>query len=318
MAEFQGLIPEESILDRLRFENPWWQTGSVDELIKKMNRRPYFRLFYPLIEDKSLRRAIVLMGPRRVGKTVMMYHAIQELMDEATPPSSIFFAAIDNPVYADLSLEKMMQLAMKATGRVNAQGAYVFFDEIQYLNDWERHLKVLVDCYPETKFIVSGSSGAALRVKSNESGAGRFHDFLLPPLTFHEFLHLQNLRGLVRESDDENATPPVARYHAIDIKTLNDQFFRYLNYGGYPEVLFSETVRGDMSRFIKKDIVDKVLLRDLPGLYGITDIQELNRFFTYLAYHTGKEFSPQTMVNCATNFGTNLKRGTPLLVVQHC
>jgi predicted AAA+ superfamily ATPase len=48
-----------------------------------------------------------------------------------------------------------------------------------------------------------------------------------------------------------------------------------------------------MPRFVKNDIIDKVLLRDLPSLYGIRDVQELNRFFTYLAFNTGKEFSPQ-------------------------
>jgi predicted AAA+ superfamily ATPase len=36
-----------------------------------------------------------------------------------------------------------------------------FYDEIQYLKDWERHLKVLVDSYPETKFI----DAAAKRLK---------------------------------------------------------------------------------------------------------------------------------------------------------
>lgn len=41
--------------------------------------------------------------------------------------------------------------------------------------------------------------------------------------------------------------------------------------------------------------MDKVLLRDLPSLYGIKDVQELNRFFTYVAYHTGNEFSYQRM-----------------------
>ena len=44
--------------------------------------------------------------------------------------------------------------------------------------------KVLVDSYPETKFIVSGSAAAALKWHSTESGAGRFTDFMLPPLTF--------------------------------------------------------------------------------------------------------------------------------------
>lgn len=50
-----------------------------------------------------------------------------------------------------------------------------------------------------------------------------------------------------------------------------------------------------MGRYVKNDIVDKVLLRDLPSLYGIKDVQELNRFFTYLAYGTGNEFSYETM-----------------------
>jgi predicted AAA+ superfamily ATPase len=40
---------------------------------------------------------------------------------------------------------------------------------------------------------------------------------------------------------------------------------------------------------------DQVLLRDLPSLYGIKDVQELNRFFTYIAYNTGNEFSYEKM-----------------------
>ena len=52
-----------------------------------------------------------------------------------------------------------------------------FFDEIQYLKNWEIHLKSLVDRNRRTKFIASGSAAAALRMKSIESGAGRFSDF---------------------------------------------------------------------------------------------------------------------------------------------
>ncbi|MDZ4785584.1 MAG: DUF4143 domain-containing protein [bacterium] len=63
------------------------------------------------------------------------------------------------------------------------------------------------------------------------------------------------------------------------------------NFGGYPEAVFSETIRQDPSQYIKSDIIDKVLLRDLPSLYGISDIQELNRLFTTLAYNSGNEVS---------------------------
>ena len=80
-----------------------------------------------------------------------------------------------------------------------------------------------------------------------------------------------------------------------DTKELNREFVHYLNFGGYPEVVLSEKIPSDMGRYVKNDIVDKVLLRDLPSLYGIKDVQELNMFFTYIAYNTGNEFSYETM-----------------------
>jgi predicted AAA+ superfamily ATPase len=72
---------------------------------------------------------------------------------------------------------------------------------------------------------------------------------------------------------------------------LNEQFVEYVNFGGYPELALSPTVRGNPERFVKSDIVDKVLLRDLPQLYGIKDIQELNSLFTLLAFNTAEEVS---------------------------
>ncbi|MFT6844837.1 MAG: putative AAA+ superfamily ATPase [Flavobacteriales bacterium] len=46
-----------------------------------MPRRLYFLLFKPLVKEREIRRAVVLMGPRRVGKTVMLYHMVQELIE---------------------------------------------------------------------------------------------------------------------------------------------------------------------------------------------------------------------------------------------
>src|SRR5690606_35841405 len=156
-------------------------------------------------------------------------------------------------------------------------------------------LKVLVDTYPVTKFIVSGSAAAALRWHSTESGAGRFTDFMLPPLTFREFIHLKNRNHLIRHSKIQYGNAAIPYWLPINIDELNNEFFDYLNFGGYPEVVLSEKIQKDMGRYVKNDIVDKVLLRDLPSLYGIKDVQELNRFFTYIAYNTGNEFSYETM-----------------------
>ncbi|PKR80958.1 ATPase [Brumimicrobium salinarum] len=288
---FDTVIPTSKRIERLRYENPWWVTGAVQEVYQKMSRRLYFDLFYPFVKETNIKRAVVLMGPRRVGKTVMMYHSIHALLEEGVPRKNVFFIGIDNPIYMHLGLEDVLLLAQEAVQLDHLEGCFVFFDEIQYLKDWERHLKVLVDSYPKTKFVVSGSAAAALRLQSTESGAGRFTDFMLPPLTFHEYIHLKGLQDLVQQKTIRYNQQDIPFYTTHNIKELNKVFFHYLNYGGYPEVVLSEHIQSDMGRYVKSDIVDKVLLRDLPSLYGIKDVQELNSFFTYIAYNSGNEFS---------------------------
>ncbi len=282
---------EEQIIARLQFENPWWTTGCLDDYYKTFNPRLYFKLFYPLVKNTAVHRANVLMGPRRVGKTVMLYHTIQQLIADGVSPQKILYASVETPIYNNIPLEDIFTMAKKATGNMNSDDWFIFFDEIQYLKDWEVHLKNLVDSYHRTKFIASGSAAAALKLKSNESGAGRFTDFMLPPLTFFEFIHLKNMTALIKP---ETITwkGNIAIFSATtNISELNKQFINYVNFGGYPEVIFNMEIQSNPGRFMRADIVDKVLLRDLPGLYGIQDVQELNSLFTTIAWNSGQECS---------------------------
>ncbi len=234
------------------------------------------------------------MGPRRVGKTVMMYHAIQGLLSKNIDPLKIAFISIETPIYNNIDLERLFSLCRKATGKSELDGWYIFFDEIQYLKNWEVHLKSLVDSYPSVRFVVSGSVAAALKLKSNESGAGRFTDFMLPSLTFNEFLNIKQLQHLIISKNTSRADIN-DWFETNNINELNRHFIDYINFGGYPEVIFSEEIQQNPGRYIRNDIIDKVLLRDLPMLYGIRDIQELNSLFTVIAYKSGNEFSLETL-----------------------
>ena len=281
-------IPLEQVLRNVRSENPWWaEPHAIHERYQALRRRSYFDLLYPLLTDASVRRAVLLMGPRRVGKTVLIHHAIQQLIDDGVPVRNICYVSVDHPIYNTLGLLDLVERYAQAAGVVLDDGPrFVFFDEVQYVRDWEVHLKVLVDSHPEVRFVASGSAAAALRLRSIESGAGRFTDFLLPPLTFHEYLELLGKNDLIGEQNEETGF-----FSPTDLEALNAAFVHYLNFGGYPEVIFSEAIQADPARFIKSDIIDKVLLRDLPGLYGIQDIQELNYLFTTLAFNTANEVS---------------------------
>jgi uncharacterized protein len=297
MAKAKQLNPfsEQLITDRLRFENPWWVDGKTELEYSQKPRRLYFNLFHPLVEDFEVNRAVVLMGPRRVGKTVMMNHTIQHLLDNGINPKKICFINIENPIYNNIHLEQLFIYARKATSENDPKGWFVFFDEIQYLKEWEVHVKVLVDSFPKTKFVVSGSAAAALKLASNESGAGRFTDFMLPPLTFNEYISLKGLSQLIIPSSLKWNGNITRFCSTVNIKELNSHFIDYINFGGYPEVIFSEKIQANPGRYIRSDIVDKVLLRDLPSLYGIQDVQELNSLFTTLAYHSGNEVSLESL-----------------------
>jgi len=282
---------EEQIISKIKFENSWWETGAIDSYYSGMKKRLYFNLFAPLVYEKNIKRAIVLMGPRRVGKTVLLFHLVQDLISKGINPKNICYLSIENPIYSGLALESLLLHFFSITGQNTSGEQYVIFDEIQYLKDWELHLKTLVDSYHKVKFIVSGSAAAALKLKSNESGAGRFTDFMLPPLTFHEYIDLKGLSDLISQGTKEWKGVVKNYFKTDNIEQLNKHFIDYINFGGYPEVSLSAQIQANPGRYIRNDIIDKVLLRDLPSLYGIKDVQELNQLFTTIAYNSGNEFS---------------------------
>jgi len=284
-------VSQKEIINRLHFDNPWWKTSDIEERYKNYPRRFYFDSFYQLTKELSINRAVVLMGPRRVGKTVMIYHTVDKLLSEGFPPKNVLYISLETPVYTGLSLEKIVNIFIEEFDHDRDSQLFIVFDEIQYLVGWEVHLKSLVDSYPSYQFVATGSAAAALKLKSKESGAGRFTDFLLPPLTFAEYLtFIGKVHDLI--TADNNL---IKNYNTNNIDELNNEFINYLNYGGYPEAVFSELIQEESSRYIKSDIIDKVLLRDLPSLYGINDVQELNKLFTTIAYNTGNEINLESL-----------------------
>lgn len=272
-------ISEDDIRRRIARDNPWWEHVAHSPIEASYPRRVYFNPFKALALDYAVKRATVLLGPRRVGKTVMIKQLVNDAINSGVDPSQILYVSIDTPPYSGMTLEKFLEFIPNKDVQ-----SLVLFDEIQYLKNWESHLKDLVDSYPRIKFVATGSAAAALKLKSQESGAGRFTDFMLPPLTFYEFLMFIG--------EDENLIDRQGHiFVSKDIDALNIRFLDYLNYGGYPEAVLNKTIRSNAEQFIKNDIIDKVLLKDLPSLYGITEIQELNKLFSFLAYNAGGEAS---------------------------
>jgi predicted AAA+ superfamily ATPase len=223
-------ISDDDVKLRIARDNPWWTKPDYTAPEAAFARRVYFHPFKSLALNFDVHRAVVLLGPRRVGKTFMIKQLIHEAILGGIKSDHVLYVSIDTPVYSGISLEKFLNFMPNGD---QAQRCLVIFDEIQYLRDWEVHLKDLVDNHKNIKFVASGSAAAALQLTSRESGAGRFSDFMLPPLTFFEFLLFLGEENKFIHLTDERKRGR-RNYQIIDIQGLNARFVDYLNYGGYP------------------------------------------------------------------------------------
>jgi hypothetical protein len=120
------------------------------------------------------------------------------------------------------SLENLVRLFMEQHQHPAAGQYWILSDEVQYLKDWEVYLKSLVDTYPHIRFMARGSAAAALRMKIRKSGAGGFNEFVLPPLSFAEYLRFAGRdESLISEREDEAGAPPVTSPPTSTASTTN-------------------------------------------------------------------------------------------------
>ena len=138
---------------------------------------------------------------------------------------------------------------MKPLEEVN--GAFVFFDEVQYAENWPSVLKQFYDLYPNLKFFVFGSSSLLLSREAVEKLAGRFFFLKLKPLTFSEFLELKGVKTDKME---------------IFSRRIDAYFHDYLRKSGFPEIVDWES-EARIVEYIKNSVVDRVTLRDVPLIF---------------------------------------------------
>lgn len=181
---------------QIRDANPWWRNERLFDL-PKMKRWA----FQPVLKglQTGLTPSVVLRGPRQIGKTTLLEHVIEHLLDGGMAPHRIYrlqfdelpgLRKLENPI---LDLCKWFSTAVlkKSFNQAAQDGeqAYIFLDEVQNLPDWAAQLKYLVDIHP-VRVLVTGSS--ALRIEAGrDSLAGRITTIEMGPLLLREIGELR-------------------------------------------------------------------------------------------------------------------------------
>ena len=240
-------IELKNTLDAL---NPWWSDKNF-----KFNVRPRSS-FYKLINNKS-NIIDVLVGARRVGKTSIMKNIINQLLSSGVKNNQIIYFVSDARVSKDVIPEDIVNF-VRLTFNINkTKKIYLFLDEVQDMQDWQRSVKYLYD-NSNIKIYITGSSSLILRSETLKL-TGRFilHEVL--GLSFEEYLEFtsQNVFKL--------------QYKNTELVT------KYLQTGGYPEYVLG----GDKQ--VLSNIIESTLYRDLISQYGIRNPSFLKDLLDYLA-----------------------------------
>jgi len=242
----------EEILNLL---NPWWFGKYVETGIE---RGSYLNKL-----EKSLvnKRAVLLVGSRRVGKTTILHQFIKKLLKKISS-RHILYALMDHPQLSTRSILELVHEFRKMFATDRSTKLYIFLDEIQYVKDWERQVKSLVDT-ENVKIFLSGSASSQLLLKSHYL-TGRIENIEACPLDFGEFLIFKKAKSGISE-------PYKAEKH----------FDEYLSLGGYPEYV----LRPDPSYFA--DLVNNILYKDIVSMYQVRNPDLLKDLLLLLADRSG-------------------------------
>lgn len=176
--------------------NPWWR-GEPAPPVQVYQRWPLPLLLSRL--QSGVTPAVVLRGPRRVGKTVLLHQVLDTLLRQGAASNRILYLPFDElPDLGKLS-QPLLSIAywferqrlgctFNEAARNNTP-AFLFFDEVQNLDAWAPQLKSLVDNHAVRVFVTGSSS---LRIEAGrDSLAGRISTVTLGTLLLREIAGLR-------------------------------------------------------------------------------------------------------------------------------
>lgn len=255
------------IINSIRKYN-YWNDNSFDSGYRRLL---YTNKIGQYVGNKLVK---VLVGQRRVGKSYILRQIASELISQGIKSENIFYINKEYMEFITLrSAIELEELYMAYRQQLKPQGkVYLFIDEIQYIDQWERFVNSHSQDFAEPcELFISGSNSNLLSGELATLLSGRYVEFEVFPFSYTEYC------GITKQEEGRGS------------------YQKYLQSGALPELF--NLPNDEMKQNYVSSIKDTVMLRDIVGRYKVKDVKLLDDLFVYLVNSAASIVSVTNIIN---------------------
>ena len=235
-----------------------WNFWTKELDIEKKRDAKYFQKIQSFLKSNFV---IVITGPRRSGKSVLIRQFAKDLIEKGINKREILIVNFEDYRFEKLNLSLLEQCYNLFKEEIFiGKKPLIFLDEVHKVKNWEKFVRTLHEL-KEAKLFISGSTSKIISDKLGSILTGRHLDIFVLPLDFKEFLSFKK----IKISDELSILSQK--------EMIKRNFLEYLEFGGFPEVVLSdnksEILINYFSDILNKDIVEKYRIKEIAKLKSI-------------------------------------------------
>lgn len=251
-----------------------------------IKREKYLKRIRPFYEQDLIK---VITGIRRCGKSVILNQIMDELRQSGVKDEQIIYINFEFTDYIDINdAKKFNDFIEKKLIKKNKY--YVFFDEIQNVDRWEKVVNSLKAKYNENiSIFITGSNSDLLSGELATHIAGRYVSFKIYPFTFDEVCELKDIKDK-------------------DKYELERTFDDYIIWGGMPQrFLMNDELQ---IKTYLSDVYNSIVVKDIIERFKIKDLDLFNKILTFIMTTPSQTFSADSLTKYLLNENIDVSKMT--------
>jgi predicted AAA+ superfamily ATPase len=230
-----------------------------------VDRNPYVEQVLSFIDTPFIK---VVTGVRRCGKTTLFKMLIQELLRRGISKENILHYNFDSLEYENIKTSKALFAHIKRHLANNAK-TYIFLDEIQEVDNWEKVVNSLMNTF-NVDIYVTGSNSRMMSSEISTYLTGRYVSFRIFPLSFSEYLLFKKRR--------------------TEVSDVRAELINYVRYGGFPAIHLRHYPASEAYTIVR-DIYNSTIFTDIVKRNQIRKIDQFERIVRFVFDNVGRTFS---------------------------